>query len=73
MIFDVRPAWRGRKPLVTGICVIVFMIPGILMCTQGGVHILTLMDDYSAGFNVIILCLLEVLCVTVLYGKFIMV
>jgi len=68
MLFDVRPTWRSRKPLVTLLCMMVFMVPGILMVTQGGIYILDLMDTYSAGFNVIVLCLLEIGCVMIFYG-----
>ena len=70
MLFDVRPKWRSKKPVVTLMCVIAFLIPGLLMTTQGGIYLFDLIDSYSAGFNVIILCLLELLCVMVLYGKY---
>lgn len=68
MIFDVKPGWRTRKPQITLVCVVIFFIPGIFMVTQGGSHILGLMDKYSAGFNVIVLSLLELAAITVIYG-----
>lgn len=70
-VYDARPSWAKHKPLVLLFCVVAFFIPGAFVCTQGGIKIFDLMDKYCAGFNVIILCLLEIFSVLFLYGEFI--
>ncbi|XP_067930581.1 sodium- and chloride-dependent glycine transporter 2-like [Watersipora subatra] len=69
MLFDLQPSWRSKKPWITLACVLIFLMPGVLMTSQGGIYIFDLIDSYAAGFNVIILCLFELFTVMVLYGK----
>lgn len=68
MIFDGRPKWRKKKPLVTLLCVLAFLLPGIAMTTQAGIFIFELLDRFTSGFNAMIICVLELFAVIVLYG-----
>lgn len=59
---------RYRKPLVlTGVCTFMFL-SGLIMCTDGGIYVLQLMDNYCASFSALIIGLIEVIVIAWVYG-----
>ena len=59
---------RHRKPLVlTAVCATMFTF-GLTMCTQAGMFILQLMDNYCASFSALIIGLTEVIVIGYVYG-----
>ncbi|XP_071951275.1 sodium-dependent proline transporter-like isoform X2 [Antedon mediterranea] len=47
-------------------CIIGFLL-GLPHVTEGGIYLLTLMDVYSAGFSLLFIALLEIICVIYVY------
>jgi len=59
---------RHRKPLVLcATCGIMYSL-GLVICTNGGMYILQLMDDYCASFSALIIGLVEVVVICWVYG-----
>ncbi len=59
---------RKHKALVTFIVCFVFFLLGLPMTTNGGIYLLTLMDNYSAGFSLLLVALTECLAISYVYG-----
>lgn len=57
-----------RKMLFTFVCCIIGFLLGIPMTCKGGIYILTLFDWYSGSYNLMILCVLELIAVCYIYG-----
>lgn len=59
---------RHRKPLVLmSTCLGMFSL-GLFICTNGGMYILQLMDNYCASFSALIIGLTEVTVIAWIYG-----
>ncbi|XP_023241236.1 sodium- and chloride-dependent glycine transporter 1-like isoform X1 [Centruroides sculpturatus] len=59
---------RRNKPYVlTGVCIVMYLM-GLIICTEGGMYILQLMDNYCASFSALIIGLTEVIVIAWIYG-----
>ncbi|KAG8198562.1 hypothetical protein JTE90_026461 [Oedothorax gibbosus] len=59
---------HNRKAIFTAfLCVVMFLL-GLPLVTEGGMYILQLMDWYSATFSLMIISLLELICISWVYG-----
>ncbi|XP_072030979.1 sodium- and chloride-dependent glycine transporter 1-like [Amphiura filiformis] len=71
IVDELKPVYPNiyqKKTYVTGICCVVFFILGLPMTTNGGFYMLTLMDEYSAGFSIILISMGETLVISYVYG-----
>ncbi|XP_033126449.1 sodium- and chloride-dependent glycine transporter 1-like [Anneissia japonica] len=50
-----------------GFCVVGFLL-GIPHVTEGGIYLLTLMDNYSAGFSLLLIAFVELIVICYVYG-----
>ncbi|GFR33859.1 sodium- and chloride-dependent glycine transporter 2 [Trichonephila clavata] len=65
---DEYPALKKHKVLFTGcLCFLMFLL-GLPCTTAGGMYILQLMDWYSAAFSLMVISLLELICISWVYG-----
>ncbi|XP_042898063.1 sodium- and chloride-dependent glycine transporter 1 isoform X2 [Parasteatoda tepidariorum] len=65
---DKFPILQKRKALFTAaLCFVMFLL-GLPCVTQGGMYVLQLMDWYSAAFSLMIISLLELICISWIYG-----
>ncbi|XP_072030982.1 sodium- and chloride-dependent glycine transporter 1-like [Amphiura filiformis] len=62
------PNIYDKKTHITGISCVIFFILGWPMTTNGGFYMLTLMDEYSAGFSLILVAMAEALIISYVYG-----
>jgi solute carrier family 6 amino acid transporter-like protein 5/7/9/14 len=69
-IMDQWPATRKKKWAVILGCAVIMYFLGLTLCTRGGPYLLTLMDTYSGGWNVLLIAFLECLCIGYIYGVF---
>ncbi|PAA47147.1 hypothetical protein BOX15_Mlig024827g2 [Macrostomum lignano] len=58
---------RYKTLLILGISVVFFFI-GLSMCTPGGPQLLTIFDDYSGGWNIMVIAILECVSICYVYG-----
>ncbi len=56
------------KTLITLIVCVTFFLLGLPMTTRGGIYLLTLMDNYSAGFSLLLIAMLECVVISYAYG-----
>ncbi|XP_071786405.1 sodium- and chloride-dependent glycine transporter 1-like isoform X2 [Asterias amurensis] len=56
------------KTLITLTVCVTFFLLGLPMTTRGGIYLLTLMDNYSAGFSLLLIAMLECLVISYAYG-----
>ncbi|XP_068143613.1 sodium- and chloride-dependent glycine transporter 1 [Drosophila tropicalis] len=59
---------RNHKKKVTLIVCIVFFTISSIMCTNGGMFVLQLFDWYSSAIAVIVICMVEIIMVSYIYG-----
>ncbi|KAJ6649291.1 Sodium- and chloride-dependent glycine transporter 1 [Pseudolycoriella hygida] len=59
---------RSKKPVVFLVCIILMFLSSIPCTTQGGMYVLQLLDWYAASISVILICFLELLCISWFYG-----
>lgn len=59
---------RHRKPLVLLVCCIVLFFAGLIICTNGGMYVLQLMDNYCASYSALMIGLAEVIVIAWIYG-----
>ncbi|XP_072040069.1 sodium- and chloride-dependent glycine transporter 1-like [Amphiura filiformis] len=55
-----------KTRITIGACVLGFLL-GLPMTTNGGIYLLTLMDNYSAGFSLLLVAMLECIVVSWVY------
>ena len=68
-VCDVFPKVRPHKtPVIAGLCLLFFLM-GLSMCSSGGLYMLNLLDTFGAGWNVLIIAVLECICVAWVYGE----
>ncbi|KAL5012799.1 hypothetical protein ScPMuIL_011350 [Solemya velum] len=66
---DKFPAFlRPKKTMFTLICCIIGFVLGIPQVTKGGIYVLTLMDWYSASYNLMIVSFCELIAINWFYG-----
>ena len=68
-IMDQWPVLRKHKALVIICFSIIMYFMGLILCTDGGSLMLTLMDSYSGGWNVLLIAILECIGISYVYGK----
>ncbi|XP_013404985.1 sodium- and chloride-dependent glycine transporter 1 [Lingula anatina] len=67
-VLDTWPKIRRWKPIVVGgVCVIGYFL-GLTMCTNGGMYMLNLLDNYAGGWSVLLIGVLELVAVNYVYG-----
>ncbi|KAL0894566.1 hypothetical protein ABMA27_013138 [Loxostege sticticalis] len=67
-VVDELPALRSRKRLITLITCLILFSASIICSTEGGLHVLTLLDSHVALACVPVVCLLEVVAALYTYG-----
>ena len=67
-IFDHFKNLIPYKPIVVIVTCAICFILGLSMCTEGGIYMFDLFSECSAGWNVLLFSLLEVILVAWLYG-----
>jgi solute carrier family 6 amino acid transporter-like protein 5/7/9/14 len=65
--FAVFQVGHRKKFFIVGTCIVMFLL-GLPQCNRDGIYVFTLFDWYSAGLNVIIVCLTEVIAIAWIYG-----
>ncbi|KAK3766032.1 hypothetical protein RRG08_002273 [Elysia crispata] len=67
-IMDMFPSTRKYKTFTVILVCLVFFILGIPYCFDGGFYLFTLIDEYSGGWNVLVISLCECIAVGYVYG-----
>ena len=67
-MFDVLPGLQRRRGLVTTALVLACFLLGLPAATQGGQHVLDLMDTYGASISVVVIAVMEVTALMWGYG-----
>lgn len=68
-ISDIFPRYlRKNKTPFTFVCCVIGFLLGIPQCMDGGIRVLTLMNDYSGSYNLMIVALFEIVCLFYVYG-----
>ncbi|PRD26499.1 UNVERIFIED_CONTAM: slc6a5 [Trichonephila clavipes] len=65
---DEYPALKKHKILFKAILCFLMFLLGLPCTTEGGMYILQLMDWYSAAFSLMVISLLELICISFVYG-----
>ncbi|KAK7485579.1 hypothetical protein BaRGS_00023154, partial [Batillaria attramentaria] len=69
-IVDEFPNFLRRRRTVFGLlCHLVGFLLGIPMTTKGGIWVLTLLNDYSASYSLMVVCLCELIAINYVYGN----
>ncbi|XP_078602717.1 sodium- and chloride-dependent glycine transporter 1-like isoform X1 [Branchiostoma floridae x Branchiostoma japonicum] len=58
----------SKRMLVTGLVCLVFFLLGLPCITQGGNYMVELMNDWAAGFSLMVIGLIEVIAIGWIYG-----
>ncbi|RDD42648.1 Sodium-dependent noradrenaline transporter [Trichoplax sp. H2] len=67
-VVDAKPKLAAYRPLIAFVaCVILFFL-GLVMTTQGGLYVLTLLNFYTAYIGTYIIAFMEIISVTYFYG-----
>jgi len=67
-IVDSSPLLLNRRLQCTAaLCIFAFLI-GLPLCSGAGMYILQLLDNYVATWSIVIICILECLVITFVYG-----
>ncbi|RUS76826.1 hypothetical protein EGW08_015412 [Elysia chlorotica] len=68
-ISDIFPRYlRKNKTTFTFICCVIGFLLGVPQCMDGGIRVLTLMNDYSGSYNLMVVALFEIICLCYVYG-----
>ncbi|XP_076316035.1 sodium- and chloride-dependent glycine transporter 1-like isoform X1 [Tachypleus tridentatus] len=59
---------RRNKHYILALCCIIMFLLGLVICTEGGMYVLQLLDNYCASFSALFIGVIEVLVVGWLYG-----
>uniref|UniRef100_A0A670IFF7 Transporter n=1 Tax=Podarcis muralis TaxID=64176 RepID=A0A670IFF7_PODMU len=59
---------RPKKAFFSAVVCIVMFLMGLILTTEGGMYWLVLLDDYSAGFGLMVVVITTCLVVTRVYG-----
>ncbi|GFO45473.1 transporter [Plakobranchus ocellatus] len=59
---------RKHKTVFTFLTCLLLFLAGLPLCTYNGIRILTLLDDYSGSYNLLVIALLEIICIAYVYG-----
>lgn len=61
--------YQHKLRITIGACIMGFLL-GLPMTTNGGIYLLTLMDNYAAGFSLLLVAMCECLVISYVYGIF---
>ncbi len=67
---DLFPTLLSKRRLFVTLSTVLLLFVGAPLCTQGGRYVYLFLDSYSAGENLILLSLLEVICIGWVYGTY---
>ncbi|CAG0896572.1 unnamed protein product, partial [Cyprideis torosa] len=67
-MFDEWPTLRTHKSKVVVAACVVGWIVGLLFCTPGGIYLFNLIDNYAAGFSLLLIAIVELILVIYVYG-----
>ncbi|XP_016846984.1 sodium-dependent proline transporter isoform X2 [Anolis carolinensis] len=59
---------RPKKAFFSGVICVTMFLMGLILTTEGGMYWLVLLDDYSAGFGLMVVVITTCLVVTRVYG-----
>ncbi|XP_038055437.1 sodium- and chloride-dependent glycine transporter 1-like [Patiria miniata] len=62
-----KDIYRWKIAITFSFCFVFFLL-GLPMTTGGGIYLLTLMDEYCAGFSLLIIAFTECLVISYVYG-----
>ncbi|ESO97961.1 hypothetical protein LOTGIDRAFT_153071 [Lottia gigantea] len=65
---DTYPQLRSKKVYVVMIVSILGFAGGLIICSQGGMYVLQLMDTYAASWSVFLMAILECVLIAWIYG-----
>lgn len=68
VVYDFFPSTRKHKWAVSGIGCSVLCLFGILLCMQGGVDLVAVMNAFGGGFSVMFVATVEVILIMWVYG-----
>ncbi|KAK7097592.1 sodium-dependent proline transporter-like [Littorina saxatilis] len=60
---------RKRRTIFGLFCHVLGFLLGVPMTTKGGIWLLTLLNDYSASYSLMVVCLCELIAVHYVYGN----
>jgi len=66
-IFDHRPEWAKKKPMVVVMTASIMFLFGLIFCFNGGVYMFRLFDSSVPSWNQLLLGLLEVTLISYVY------
>ena len=69
-MIDVMPKLRPYKTIVIAVLCTILFLCGLTMCTSGGLIMLTLLDSFGAGWNVLLIAVLECIALAWVYSEF---
>ncbi|XP_071126687.1 sodium-dependent proline transporter-like [Mytilus edulis] len=58
---------RNKAKLCAAVCLVLFLC-GLPLVTNGGIWVLTLMDDYSGSYSLLFVCMIELIAIAWVYG-----
>lgn len=58
---------KNKGKLCFAVCVVLFLC-GLPLVTDGGIMVLTLMDDYSGSYSLLFVCMVELIAISWVYG-----
>ncbi|XP_041365129.1 sodium- and chloride-dependent glycine transporter 1-like [Gigantopelta aegis] len=67
-IQDTYPPFRQKKTWVVLVVSILGFFGGLVICTEGGMYVLQLMDTYAASWSVFFMAILECVIIGWIYG-----
>ncbi|CAH1775405.1 unnamed protein product [Owenia fusiformis] len=67
-IIDYRPSLRNRKIVILLFFCLVFLLFGFLLCTQGGVYAIWLLDNSITAWPIVTILFLESITISWVYG-----
>ncbi|OAF64601.1 hypothetical protein A3Q56_07682 [Intoshia linei] len=67
-VMDSSPKMRNYKTILFAVLCSILFLPGLIMCTNGGSYVLTLMDTYIGSWNLLLLAIFECICIGYVYG-----
>ncbi|XP_076352499.1 sodium- and chloride-dependent glycine transporter 1-like [Tachypleus tridentatus] len=59
---------RRNKHYVLLICCITMFLCGLVICTEGGMYVLQLLDNYCASFSALLIAIIELVVIGWIYG-----
>lgn len=58
---------KHRTKIVLIICIVMYLC-GVIFCFNGGIYYFTIFNEYTTGFNLVGITIIELLAITIFYG-----